>query len=168
MSPTLPLARQAFVEAIGRGANGQEVPRLVAVLDELLRWSAARAERLAFRPSERGGQVLSFERVGRGPRSQSVFWSARVTAAEGPKLEIFPWAKGSRAAEERANVMRTLNAHSRHVLVDGDRLRIAFSALKNADARAAVLALMDEMLADEPAQPAPARAVEADADAQAR
>jgi hypothetical protein len=42
--------------------------------------------------------------------------------------------------------METLNAHSRAVLVEGDRLRIGFGALKNAAAQAAVLALMEELL----------------------
>jgi hypothetical protein len=54
-------------------------------------------------------------------------------------------------------VMQTLNAHSRAALVEGDRLRIGFGALKNAAAQAAVLALMDQLLADrdEPAASSP-------------
>ena len=53
--------------------------------------------------------------------------------------------------------MQTLNAHSRAVLVEGDRLRIGFGALKNAAAQAAVLALMEQLLAGngEPASSSP-------------
>jgi hypothetical protein len=56
--------------------------------------------------------------------------------------------------------METLNAHSREVLVEGDRLRIGFGALKNATGRASVLALMDRLLAGA-ARPAAASAAHA-------
>jgi hypothetical protein len=50
--------------------------------------------------------------------------------------------------------METLNANSRQVLVEGDRLRIGFGALKNPAAREAVLALMERLLvgAGQPAE----------------
>ena len=44
-------------------------------------------------------------------------------------------------------VIDTLNAHTREELEYGDRLRISFGALKNATARAAILELMDRLLA---------------------
>jgi hypothetical protein len=51
-------------------------------------------------------------------------------------------------------VLETLNAHSRAVLVEGDRLRIGFGALKNAAAQSAVLRLMERLLAVAGEQPA--------------
>jgi hypothetical protein len=154
MSRTLPVAREAFVAAVAQDTPGTDLPRLVAVLDALIAWSVARPGLLAFRAAERRNDVVSFERVG----SKAVFWSAQVTRGTGPRLEIHIPAGHSLSAEDRATVMETLNAHSRQVLVEGDRLRIGFGALKNAPAQAAVLAVMEHLLADrdEPeAPPAP-------------
>jgi hypothetical protein len=144
MSRTLPLTREAIVAAIQRDTPGPDLPRLVAVLDALVAWSIARPDLLAFRATERRSDVVSFERVG----SKAVFWSAQVTRGTGPRLEIHIPAGRSLSAEDRATVMETLNAHSRQALVEGDRLRIGFGALKNAAAQAAVLALMEHLLAD--------------------
>jgi len=143
MSRTLPLAHQAFVAAIKRDTPGTDLPRLVAVLDALIAWSVARPEQLVFRADEGRNDVVSFERVG----SKVVFWSAQVTRGTGPKLEIYPPTGRALSAEDRATVMETLNAHSREVLIAGDRLRIGFGALKNVAARTAVLALMKQLLA---------------------
>ncbi len=143
MSRTLPLAREAFLAEINRDTTFTERPRFAEVLDALIEWSLARPELLAFRADEGPSIGVSFERVG----SKVVFWSARVMRGKGPKLEIYPPSGRSLSAEERAQVMQTLNAHSREVLVDGDRLPIGFAALKNVEARTAVLALMDELLA---------------------
>ena len=142
MSSTLADARAAFVAAIKRDTPGTDLPRLVAVLDALIAWSAARPELLAFRPQTRRGTAVSFERVG----PNAPFWSAQVTRGAGPKLEIHGAIGEALSAEERAAVLETLNAHSREALVDGDRLRIGFGALKNAAAQAAVLALMERLL----------------------
>ena len=151
MSRTLPLAREAFVAAIQRDTPGTDLPRLVAVLDTLIAWSVARPRLLAFRAAERRSDVISFERAG----SKAVFWSAQVTRGSGPKLEIRAPTGQPLSAEERATAMQTLNAHSREVLVDGDRLRIGFGALKNAAATTTVLALMDQLLSrsGQPAEP---------------
>ena len=143
MSRTLPLAREAFVAAIKRDIPGTDLPRLVAVLDVLIAWSVARPALLAFKVDEGRSDVVSFERVG----SKVVFWSAQVTRGAGPKLEIHAPAGRPLSAEERVTVLQTLNAHSREVLVEGDRLRIGFGALKNVAARTAVLALMEQLLA---------------------
>jgi hypothetical protein len=143
MSRTLPEARQEFVAAIKRDTPGPDLPRLVAVLDALIAWSVARPALLAFRTDEGRGDVISFERAG----SKAVFWSAQVTRGAGPRLEIHPPTGRPLSAEDRATVMETLNAHSREVLVEGDRLRIGFGALKNVAARTAVLALMKQLLA---------------------
>jgi hypothetical protein len=143
MTRTLSVAREAFVAAIKRDTPGTELPRLVAVLDALIQWSVARPELLVFRTDDGASPTVSFERVG----SKVVFWSARVTRGEGPKLEIYPPTGRGLTAEDRTRVMELLNVHSRDVLVEGDRLRIGFGALKNVAARTAVLALLDELLA---------------------
>ena len=153
MSRTLSLAREAFLAEISRDTTFTERPRFAEVLDALIEWSVARPELLAFRADAGPSIGVSFERVG----SKVVFWSARATRGKGPKLEIYPPAGRSLSAEERTQVMQTLNAYSREVLADGDRLRIGFAALKNVDARTAVLALMDQLLADtgRPAESSP-------------
>ena len=92
---------------------------------------------------------LASRRRGRaGPESgaRAAFWSAQVTRGAGPRLEVHAPPGRPMGAEERAAVMAALNTHSREVLVEGDRLRIGFGALKNDAARAAVLALMDGLL----------------------
>jgi hypothetical protein len=139
---TLPAAREAFVAAIARDTPGTDRPRLVKVLDALIGWSVARPAALAFRTDEKRGDVLAFELVGTG----DVFWSATAVREASPSLEIHIPAGRPRSAEDRATVMETLNAHSRAVLVEGDRLRIGFGALKNEAARTAVLALMQQLL----------------------
>lgn len=143
MSRTLPSARQAFVAAMTRDTPGTDLPRYVAVLDALIAWSVARPASLEFRAGEGRKDVVSFSSVG----SQAVFWSAQVTRGVGPKLEIHTPSGQPLSAEERARVLETLNAHSRAVLVEGDRLRIGFGALKNVAAHRAVLALMEQLLA---------------------
>jgi hypothetical protein len=154
MSRTLPLAREAFAAAIERDTPGTDMPRFLTVLDALIAWSVARPDLLAFRSDEKRSDVVSFERVG----TKVVLWSAQVTRGAGPKLEIYPPAGRTLSPDERAMVMQTLNAHSREVLVDGDRLRIGFGALKNVAARTAVLALMAQLLAGtgQPATSSPA------------
>jgi hypothetical protein len=142
MSPTLPLAREAFVAAVKQDTPGTDLPRLVAVLDALIAWSVARPGLLEFRPDAGEKGAVSFARVG----SRAAFWSAQVTRGVGPRLEIHPPAGHPLNDAQRATVMQTLNAHSRAVLVEGDRLRIGFGALKNVAARAAVLALMEQLL----------------------
>jgi hypothetical protein len=82
-----------------------------------------------------------------------VFWSAQVTRGTGPRLEIHTPTGRALSPEDRTMVMQTLNANSREVLVKGDRLRIGFGALKNPAALTAVLALMEQLLANA-AQPA--------------
>lgn len=144
MSRTLPEAREAFVAALTQDSPGTDLPRLVAVLDALIAWSVARPERLAFRDTRSGKGAVGFSRVG----STGAFWSAQVTRGIGPRLEIHLPSADAADDAQQASVMQTLNAHSRQVLVEGDRLRIGFGALKNAAAQAAVLALMDRLLAD--------------------
>jgi hypothetical protein len=139
---TLADARAAFVAAIKRDTPGTELPRLVAVLDALIAWSAARPELLSFRPASGRAATVGFERVG----AKAAFWSAQVTRGAGAKLEIHGKVGEALTDAERASVIGTLNQHSREVLVEGDRLRIGFGALKNAAAQAAVLSLMERLL----------------------
>ena len=146
---TLADARAAFVAAIKQDTPGTELPRLVAVLDALIAWSTARPELLSFRPPTGRSAGVSFERVG----SKAPFWSAQVTRGVGPKLEIHGKVGEALSDAERASVIETLNAHSREVLVEGDRLRIGFGALKNAAAQAAVVALMERLVARGAAPP---------------
>jgi len=150
-SRTLPTAREGLVAAIARDTPGTDLPRLVKVLDALVAWSVARPELLRFRTAPTRSDVIAFELVG----SDTVFWSVVVTRGVGPTLEIYPPTGRSLGPEDRALVMQTLNAHSRAVLVEGDRLRIGFGALKNEAARAAILALMKRLLANagQPAEP---------------
>ena len=146
MSRTLPEVHKAFVAAIARDTSATELPRLVAVLDALIAWSVARPGKLALRAAEGRSDVISFERVGAGAGTGAVFWSAQVTRGKGPRLEIRAPSGRPLSPEERAAALETLNAHTREVLVEGDRLRIGFSALKNAAALAAVLGLMQQLL----------------------
>jgi hypothetical protein len=150
MTRTLADARAAFVAAIKQDTPGPDLTRLVAVLDALIAWSAARPELLSFRPPSGRAATVGFERVG----AKTPFWSAQVTRGVGAKLEIHGKVGEALSGAERAAVIETLNAHSRDVLVDGDRLRIGFGALKNAAAQAAVLALMERLLAGDAAPPA--------------
>lgn len=143
MSRTLPSAREAFIAAITQDTPGTDLPRFVAVLDDLIAWSVARSGLLEFRVNEGRREVLSFSRVG----TKAVFWSAQVTRGVGPKLEIHTPNGQPLSAGEHERVLQTLNTHSRTVLVEGDRLRIGFGALKNVAAQAAVLGLMEQLLA---------------------
>jgi hypothetical protein len=139
---TLPAARQAFVAAIARDTPGADRPRLVKVLDALIAWSVAHSAVLTFRTDEKRADILSFELVG----TATVFWSTHALRGASPTLEIHMPAGRSWSDEDRLAARETLNAHTRTVLGEGDRLRIGFGALKNEAARTAVLALMRQLL----------------------
>lgn len=140
---TLARAREAFIDAVRRDTPGTDLPRYVAVLDALLAWSAAHSARLTFRAGAGAKNAISFVRSG----TTVAFWSARPVRGDAPALEIASPTGASLSDEARARAMATLNAHSRSILVEGDRLRIGFGALKNTVARSAVLALLDDLLA---------------------
>src|SRR4051812_2120981 len=142
MSRTLSSARQSFVTAIQRDTPGTDLPRYVAVLDALIEWSAARPDRLAFRAAEKRADVIRFERTD----TKEALWSAQLVRGAAPNLEIHLAAARATSAEDRGTTMATLNALSREVLVEGDRLRVGFGALKNAAALAAVLAMLERLL----------------------
>lgn len=145
MSRTLPAARAAFVAAMKRDTSGPELPRLVAVLDALIKWSNEHPRQLAFKTDESQSSVLSFERVD----TKAVFWSVRTVRGDAPKLEIYPPTGRGLVAANREKVRETLNAHSRETLAERDRLRIGFGALKNIATRAPVLAMLEELMASE-------------------
>ena len=142
MSRTLPTAREALVAAIKRDTPGTDLPRYVAVLDAMIAWSNARPELLTFRDADTRTDVLSFNRAG----TKEAFWTAQVTRGTGPRLELHLAASRPMSARDRAVVLETINAHSREVLEEGERLRIGFGALKNAAALAAIQNLMAELL----------------------
>lgn len=137
MSRTLPAAREAFIGAMKRETSGAELTRLVAVLDGLIKWSVARPKVLAFHSADSAAGVLAFQSV----ESKTILWSVRVARGDAPKLELHV----SSNPETRARIMETLNAHSRVALIEKDRLRIGFGALKNAAAFDAVIRLLGEL-----------------------
>ncbi|MGH7665286.1 MAG: hypothetical protein ACRENI_13500 [Gemmatimonadaceae bacterium] len=144
MTRTLPAARNEFITAMKRDTVDTERPRFLAVLDAMIAWSAAHSAQLRFRAGETRPGVVSFERVG----SKDVFWAACPKKRDTPRLELIPRAARTLGAEQRAAAANALNAHSRETLSSDDPLRIGFGALKNGTARAAVLALMDQLLMD--------------------
>lgn len=146
MPRTLPDARLAFIAAMTRDTPGTDLPRYVAVLDALIAWSVARPALLAFRAADTASDVLCFERVG----TRTAVWTARAARGTGPRLEIDRTAGSALSEDMRADIIDTLNAHTRKALVEGDRLQIGFGALKNDTARAAVLGLVERLLADAP------------------
>ena len=144
MSQTLADAQRAFVAAMQRETTGTDLPRYAAVLDALIAWSTAHSDRITFRPGGKRTDVIRFERA----KTKEVLWSAQVVRAAAPKLEIHLASGRPMSAEDRASTMETLNAHSREVLVEGDRLRIGVGGVKNAAALAAVLDVLDRLLGD--------------------
>ena len=158
MKQNLAAARDAFVASMKRETTGPELARLVAVLDDLIKWSVARPKALAFR-DDAGRSVFGFQVAG----SSTMFWSARVTRGDAPTLEIYPPTGRTLSAEMREKVRETLNAASRQRTADDRGLRIGFGALKNATARQAVLAQLDELTRCEPAATTSSSAVAATA-----
>lgn len=155
MSRTLPAARDAFIAAMKRETSGPELSRLVAVLDALIKWSAARPQKLNFQATDAAATVIAFECAD----TKTVCWAARTTRGDAPRLEIYPPTGKSLSTETRTKVVETLNAHSRQVLTETDRLRIGFGALKNANALAAVTDMLGELIADTEQQQQRVRAV---------
>jgi hypothetical protein len=142
MSATLPLARAAFISQMNRDTMPTERPRLLAVLDAMIEWSAARPGRVRFRADTNEKGVVRFESLG----SKTVIWSATPRRNDTPVLELLPGASRFLSEEERADAIGTLNALTRETLDPTGRLHIGFGALKNAAACAAVLQLMDALL----------------------
>lgn len=137
MARTLPVAREAFIAAMKRETSGAELTRLVAVLDALIKWSVARPKAVSFHSADSSAGVLAFAYAD----SKTMLWSVRVARGDAPKLELH----FSGGPEARARIMETINAHSRSALIEKDRLRIGFGALKNGAALDAVTSLLNEL-----------------------
>jgi len=152
MSQTLPHAREAFIAHMSRGTTLSERPRLVAILDAMIEWSAARPDRVRFRGDDNTRGVVRFESVA----SRAIIWSATPRTRDFPVLELLPSAARVLSPEERASALATLDAHTRSTLAPDGRLHIGFGALKNANAKQAVLDLVGDLLekVDEAARPA--------------
>lgn len=154
MQRNLATAREAFITAMKRETTGAELVRLVAVLDALIKWSVARPKSLAFQATESANGALGFQIAG----SKTMLWSARVMRGDAPKLEIYPATGRLLDPELRAKIVTTLNAISRSPLADDRGLCVGFGALKNAAARDAVLAHLEELTKAAPAARAPSTA----------
>jgi hypothetical protein len=143
MSRTLPAARDQFVKAIARDTHAVEQPRLVAVLDALIAWSAKHPTLLQFREEEDTPGTIAFERVG----SKMIVWTASPRRQDVPRLELVPKALKTIPVEQREKLTSTLNAHMREPLLPDEKLRIGFSALKNAAALSAIQTAVEQLIA---------------------
>ncbi|MDZ7632859.1 MAG: hypothetical protein U5K74_16350 [Gemmatimonadaceae bacterium] len=141
MSRTLPAARDQFVKAIARDTHAVEQPRLIAVLDALIAWSNKQTL-LKFREEEDTPGTIAFEKVG----TKMIVWCASPRRQDVPRLELVPKASKSIPAETREKLVTMLNAHMREPLLPDEKLRIGFSALKNAAALAAVQTAVEELI----------------------
>jgi hypothetical protein len=141
MPPTLATARDAFIKEMYRDNAAAERPRLLAVLDALIAWSTANGTRVRFRPDDNTRGVIRFEDVS----SNAVLFMVSPRRENVPLLQLLPGAARLLTEDERSDVVTRLNAHTRE-LNPLSRMHISFGALKNAEGRAAVFALMDEVL----------------------
>lgn len=141
MPPTLSSAREEFIKHMYRDNVVAERPRLLAVLDAVIAWSAAHSELVRFRPDENTKGVIRFEEVS----TNTVFWTATPRRANSPVLQLLPGATRLLSEEDRNDAVARLNSFTREAN-PADRMHIGFGALKNAEGRAAVFELMDELL----------------------
>ena len=147
MPTTLSTAREEFIRHMYRDNVVAERPRLLAVLDAMIAWSAARAEFIRFRPDGKGQGVIRYEDNATG----NVFWVASPRRQNSPLLQLMPGSSRSLTDDERADAVTRLNSYTREENPTG-RMHISFGALKNVAGREAVLELMGELL--EKVQPA--------------
>jgi hypothetical protein len=147
MPPTLSSAREEFIKHMYRDNLAAERPRLIAVLDAVIAWSAAHSDVVRFRPDDNTKGVIRFEDVA----TSNVFWVVTPRRQNVPLLQLLPGSSRLLTDDERSEIVTRLNAHTREENPAG-RMHIGFGALKNPAGRAAVLELMDELL--EKVQPA--------------
>ena len=153
MSATLSTAREEFIRHMYRDNGVAERPRLLAVLDAMIAWSAARAEFIRFRPDENGQGVIRYEDTATG----NVFWVATPRRQNSPMLQLMPGSARSLTDEVRSDAVTRLNSYTREENPTG-RMHISFGALKNVAGREAVMELMAELLANvQPASQATAK-----------
>lgn len=141
MPPTLATAREAFIREMYRDNGVAERPRLLAVLDAVIAWSAANAGRVRFRPDENTKGVIRFEDIS----NNAVLLMVSPRRENVPVLQLLPGAGRLLTDDERTDVVTRLNSHTRELNPLG-RMHISFGALKNEAGRAAVFALLDEVL----------------------
>jgi hypothetical protein len=118
-----------------------ERPRLLAVLDAVIAWSAEHHDVVRFRPDANTKGVIRFEDV----NSRNVFWAATPRRHNSPVLQILPGSARLLTDEEHSDAVTRLNSFTRESNPT-DRMHIGFAALKNVAGRTAVLDLMDELL----------------------
>jgi hypothetical protein len=140
MPPTLAAAREEFMRHMYRDNVVGERPGLLAVLDAIIAWSATHQDLVRFRPDDNTKGVIRFEDVATG----TVFWAATPRRQNSPMLQILPGSSRLLTDEQRAEAVTRLSTYTRES--NPERMNIGFGALKNAAGRAAVFALMDELL----------------------
>jgi hypothetical protein len=141
MSATLSSAREDFIRHMYRDNLVAERPRLLAVLDALIAWSATHPELVRFRPDDNAKGIIRFEETA----TNTVFWTATPRRQNSPLLHLLPGGARLLTDEDRADAVNRLNSYTREAN-PADRMHIGFGALKNTEGRAAVLSLMDELL----------------------
>jgi hypothetical protein len=141
MPTTLSAAREEFIRHMYRDNVVADRPRLLAVLDAVLAWSAAHPNQVRFRPDENTKGVIRFEDIA----SNTVFWAASPRRQNVPLLQLLPGASRFVSEETKTEAVARLNAHTREANPNGN-MHIGFGALKSPVGRAAVLELMDELL----------------------
>jgi hypothetical protein len=147
MSTTLASAREEFIRHMYRDNVVADRPRLLAVLDAVLAWSASHPELVRFRPDDNTKGIIRFEDVA----SNTVFWAASPRRENVPLLQLLPGSARFISEDVRSDAVSRLNAQTREANPNGS-MHIGFGALKSPVGRAAVLELMGELL--EQMQPA--------------
>ena len=147
MAATLASARDEFMRHMYRDNVVAERPRLLAVLDAVIAWSAQHPDQVRFRSDDNSKGVIRFEQV----TTHSVFWAASPRRQNVPLLQLLPGASRLLSDDEVSDAVTRLNACTREDNPLG-RMQIGFGALKNPGGRAAVFELIDELL--EKVQPA--------------
>jgi hypothetical protein len=141
MSATLSAAREEFIRHMYRDNVQAERPRMLAVLDAVIAWSAAHPGLVRFRPDDNTKGIIRFEDVA----TNTVFWAATPRRQNVPLLQLLPGGARLLTEEERSDAVARLNSFTREENPAG-RMHIGFGALKNPAGRQAVLDLMDELL----------------------
>lgn len=141
MPETFATARQEFIRHMYRDNTAAERPRLVAVLDAVIAWSNSHSEQVRFRPDDNRKGVIRFESIA----TNTVLLMISPRRENSPLLQVLPGSSRLLTEDERTEVVMRLNAHTREENPFG-RMHIGFGALKNPAGRAAVFALLDEVL----------------------
>src|SRR5688572_22117002 len=106
MPSTLSNAREEFMRHVHRDNVLAERPRLLAVLDAVIAWSAQHAEYIRFRPDENGKGAIRFEDIATG----NVFWVATPRRHNVPLLQLLPGSARVLTEEERSDAVTRLNS----------------------------------------------------------